>query len=258
MAPDADPDWTVAENSVQYIKFSKSCLLDDGCMPEFSVAFRVVNARKCPFYEADQWFVLTSQAVRVPAGHPACLILVREMTGLLFPLMEGGASGFVEERKNVYTCGGCTGLIKFQIEDQPAEPERTVGDAGREAGIDLHREPAREPEKKGSVISGLLEEISPTELFQFFHMHQKTGKLLLQVPAGVGRVAFREGAIIGAKFGDLENKDAVFALLGEHRGRFSFSAGIPPTLHEVEGIGDFMMLLMEGIKRLDESKGGEH
>lgn len=223
-------------------------------MSEFSVSLRVVNARNCPFYVADQWFILTSQAVQVPTGHPACLVLVREVTGLLSPLLEAAGSDFAEERKHVYTCGGCTGLIKFQIEDPPEDLGRTAADAGREAGAELHRE----TEKKGSVISGLLEEISPTELLQFFHMHQKTGKLLLQVPAGVGRVAFREGGIIGAKFGDLDNKEAIFALLGEHKGRFSFSAGIPPSLQEVDSIGDFMMILMEGIKRLDESKGGEH
>lgn len=120
----------------------------------------------------------------------------------------------------------------------------------------MQRDLGRDSEKKGSVISGFLEEISPTELFQFFHMHQKTGKLLLHVPDGVGRVAFREGAIIGAKYGDQEGKDAIFALLGQHKGRFSFSSGIPASLLEVEGIGDFMMLLMEGIKRLDEAKGG--
>ena len=224
-------------------------------MTEFLVSFKVVNARNCPLYEAGQWFQLTSQALRVSAGQPACLLLVREVTGMLVALMSAAENNFAEERANVYTCGGCTGLIKFQIEDPPEGLEKKTGDQFRETGSDFQREPGREPEKKGgNAISGLLEEISPTELLQFFHMHQKTGKLLLHVPDGLGRVAFREGAIIGAKFGEKENKEAVFALLGEHKGRFSFAAGIPPALQEVEGIGDFMMLLMEGIKRLDEGK----
>jgi hypothetical protein len=225
-------------------------------MTDFSVSFRVVNARNCPLYEADQWFILTSQALRILGGHPTCLLMAREVTGLVITLTEGMENGFAEERKNTYTCGGCTGLIKFQIDDLPEGLVRKSDEHGREAVSDYQRESAREQERKGgSVISGLLEEISPTELLQFFHMHQKTGKLLLHVPSGVGRVAFREGAIIGAKFGERENKDAFFALLGEHKGRFSFVSGIPPSLQEVEGIGDFMMLLMEGIKRLDEGKG---
>lgn len=226
-------------------------------MTDISVSFRVINARNCPFYEVSDWFDLTDQALQVPAGRPSCLVLVREVTSLLFTLDSGAESGFVEERKNLYSCGGCTGLIKFQIEDRPDVLVKKSADSVREAGPDFSRvDPAREAEKKGgSVLSGLLEEISPSELFQFFHMHQKTGKLLLHVPAGVGRVAFREGVIIGAKFEEKENKEAFFALLGEHKGRFSFVSGIPPSLQEVEGIGDFMMLLMEGIKRLDEGRG---
>lgn len=226
-------------------------------MTDISVSFRVINARNCPFYEVSDWFDLTDQALQVPAGRPSCLVLVREVTSLLFTLESGAENGFVEERKNLYSCGGCTGLIKFQLEDRPEELVKKSADSVREAGPDSSRvDPAREAEKKGgSVLSGLLDEISPSELFQFFHMHQKTGKLLLHVPAGVGRVAFREGVIIGAKFEEKENTEAFFALLGEYKGRFSFVAGIPPSLQEVEGIGDFMMLLMEGIKRLDEGRG---
>ncbi|HBI14896.1 MAG TPA: hypothetical protein DDY20_05190 [Desulfobulbaceae bacterium] len=226
-------------------------------MTNSSVSFRVINARNCPFYEVNDWFILTSKALRVPAGYPSCLILVREITGLLLTLSSGEESGFAEERKNIYNCGGCTGLIKFQIEDPPDGQENKSADPLRETGPDFSQgDSAREAEKKGgSVISGLLEEASPSELFQFFHMFQKTGKLLLYVPSGVGRVAFREGAIIGAKFEEKENEEAIFALLDEHRGRFSFVAGIPASLREVKGIGDFMTLLMEGIKRLDENKG---
>ena len=65
-------------------------------------------------------------------------------------------------------------------------------------------------------------------------------------------MAFRDGAIIGAKFMEHENKEAVFALLRENQGRFNFVKGIPSSLLEVEEIGDFMMLLMEGIKQMDE------
>jgi Domain of unknown function (DUF4388) len=232
------------------------CRTGEG-MTDFLVSFRVINARNCLFYEVNDWFMLTSQALRVPAGGPSCLILVREVTNLLFTLESGAESGFVEERKNVYNCGGCNGLIKFQIEDLPEGQEKKTANPVREAGFAFPQgKSAREAEiKGGSVLSGLLADISPSELFQFFHMHQKTGKLLLYVPSGVGRVAFREGAIIGAKFEEKENKEAIFALLDEHKGHFNFVAGIPASLQEVEGIGDFMMLLMEGIKRLDESKG---
>ncbi len=228
-------------------------------MSDFSVAFKIVSERACPYYAADDLFVLTGQSVQVPIGHPSCLILIREMTDLLFSTIAPAvATGFEELKSETYNCGGCTGLIKFQIEDNPEAIEQ-VG-AIPTTGSSREKESRGPSEKqKGKkdeiVVTGQLHEISPSELLQFFHMHQKTGKLALDVASGVGRVAFREGAIIGAKFLEYENKEAIFALLRENQGRFSFVNGIPSSLLEVDDIGDFMMLLMEGIKRMDETEG---
>lgn len=219
-------------------------------MKQFSVAFTVTSERSCPLYREGDRFLLTSLAVRTPPGRPACLILVRELTNLLLVLAQA-ADGFADQRRETYNCGGCTGLIKFRVAGEAEGPEQDGQDSAMEAG----RKAVAEKERKtGTIVSGTLEGISPSELLQFFHMHQKTGKLILEVPGGTGRVAFREGAIIGARFKDKENKEAVFSLLGEQTGRFSFVAGIPPSLAAVEEIGDFMMLIMEGIKRLDEKK----
>ena len=218
-------------------------------MKHISVAFTVTSERSCPLYKTGDRFVLTSLSVTMPPGRPACLILVREFTGLLLALAPSAAEGFADERLETYNCGGCTGLIKFRLDDLPESPEQ----GGDDATAEQRREDVPEKERKsGTIVSGTLDGVSPSELLQFFHMHQKTGKLLLQVPGGTGRVAFREGAIIGARFEDKENREAIFSLLGEQAGRFSFVAGIPSSLAAVEEIGDFMMLLMEGIKRLDE------
>jgi len=220
-------------------------------MEHFSVAFTIISERSCPFYKVGDWFVLTSQSVLMPSARPACLILVREFTNLLLVLAPEAEDGFVAQRRETYNCGGCTGLIKFQIDDQPEGLEQGRHPPAVETGQGTVPEKER---KSGAIVSGTLDQISPSELLQFFHMHQKTGKLLLQVPGGAGRVAFREGAIIGARFENKENKEAIFSLLGEQKGRFSFVPGIPPSLTTVEEIGDFMMMLMEGIKRLDEKK----
>lgn len=231
-------------------------------MSDLSVVFKVISDRNCPFYSEGNLFVLTSQAVHAPYGHPSCLILVREMTNMLFnTIMPAAATGFDELKNQMYTCGGCTGLIKFQVEDNP---EGLVGDtvaAGRDRPEDTGKAEnnpdgrQRNANQEGVAISGLLSEISPSELLQFFHMHQKTGKLVLDLAAGTGRVIFREGAIIEAEFLKKKNKEAVFALLREDQGSFSFVSGIPTSLQKIEDIGDFMMLLMEGIKRMDEDEG---
>jgi len=226
-------------------------------MDNFSAAFKVINERNCPFYSVDDWFVLNNQSVMVPAGSPACLILVREFTNILFSIAPDAETGFAEQRDHVFTCGGCTGLIKFQIDDLPENGEEFVRKPKQSTKEETKEAGGAQSRKSGVVVSGSLEEISISELLQFFHMHQKTGKLLLDVATGAARVAFREGAIIGARYQEKEGKDAIFAMLGEKKGKFSFVSGIPESLMEVDDIGDFMMVLMEGLKRLDESGEGK-
>ena len=222
------------------------------------MAFKVVSERNCPYYAVDDLFVLTGQAVQVPIGHPSCLILIREVTNLLFNIIVPAVGTGLEALENeMYNCGGCTGLIKFQVDNNP-EALLLGGSVlpVEEASKTVDNGAGKQTRKQdGVVVSGQLSEISPAELLQFFHMYQKTGKLVLDVTDGIGRVAFREGAIIGAKFMEHEDKEAVFALLREHQGMFTFVNGIPEALLEVDEIGDFMMLLMEGVKRMDEGEG---
>lgn len=226
---------------------------------DFSVGFKVVSERNWPFYSIENLFVLTSQSVQFPLGHPSCLILVREVTNLLFSsIVPALGNGFEELKRRHFSCGGCTGLIKFQIEDDPANVDQA--DAVLSPLESQEEEANRFLKKSGEklsdvVINGQLSEISPSELMQFFHMHQKTDKLFIEVTKGTGMMAFREGGIIGANFMEYENEEAVFALLREQQGKFSFYNGIPDSLIDIEEIGDFMMLLMEGIKLMDESGG---
>ncbi len=206
-------------------------------MTTFAVAFDIVHERNCPFYCDKDGFVLTDQAVSLPAGRPSCLILVRELTSLLFTLLPHAATEFAEQRDTVFTCGGCTGLIKFRLGELTAESgEQTVA------------------EDDGAMISGRLDAISPLELLQVFHMHQKTGKLLLDVPAGRGRISFREGALIAARFGEMDNQEAIYALLREREGDFHYVPGLSPALMDARELGDFMLILMEGCRHLDEAE----
>lgn len=206
-------------------------------MSTFAVAFDIVRERNCPFYCDNDGFVLTDKAVNFPAGRPSCLILVRELTSLLFVLLPHAATGFAEQQDTVFTCGGCTGLIKFRLGELAAESgEQTV------------------VEDDGVMISGRLDAISPLELLQVFHMHQKTGKLLLDVPTGRGRISFREGALIAARFGEMDNQEAIYALMREKEGRFDYVPGLSPSLMEARELGDFMLILMEGCRHLDEAE----
>ncbi len=201
-------------------------------MTQFSAVFDIIEQHGCPFYNVNDRMVLTDKAVSLPVGRPSCLILVRAVTELLFQLLPAATMNFVEYQDTVFTCGGCTGLIKFTL-GNPGEEENDEG----------------EP-----VVTGRLDAISPAELLQVFHMHQKTGKLLLDMESGTARVTFREGAVVAARFEELDNQEAIYAMLSERKGYFRFITGLPESMMNSRELGDFMMILMEGLKRLDEGE----
>ena len=210
-------------------------------MNTFKASFEITHVRSCPIYSQEDCFILTDKAVQLPLGRSACLLLVRELTGLLFALLPQASSGFVNEQKTIFTCGGCTGLIKFQLTDKP------VADS-------LLAQAAAVPVNGSSVISGRIEAIVPAELLQVFHMHQKTGRLIMNFGDKSARVTFREGGLLAARFDDLDNQEAVYAMLSEKKGEFHFLPGLPEALMTAREIGDFMMILMEGLRRLDEGE----
>lgn len=200
-------------------------------MKKFSAAFYITDERGCPFYNVDDRMLLSDKAVFLPVGRPSCLILVRAVTELLFQLMPAAVNDFSDYKETVFTCGGCTGLIKFKFGKLPSGLMDDEGDP---------------------VVSGRIDAILPAELLQFFHMHQKTGKLLLDVEGGTARVTFREGAVIAARYEELDNQEAVYALLAQQKGYFRFLPGLPKSMMKSREIGDFMMILMEGLRRMDE------
>jgi len=210
-------------------------------MDTFRAPFEIINVRNCPLYSQDDCFLLTDKALELPMGRLSCLILVRELTTLLFSLMPHVATNFAEQRDAVFTCGGCTGLIKFRLTDKFVATVVKKGFAGIQ-------------ENSESVISGKIEAIVPAELLQVFHMHQKTGRLIMEFENGSARVTFREGGLLAARFEDLDNQEAVYAMLAEKKGTFHFIPGLPDALMKTREIGDFMMILMEGLRRLDENE----
>ncbi|MBM9536847.1 DUF4388 domain-containing protein [Desulfobulbus alkaliphilus] len=210
-------------------------------MDTFQASFEITHVRHCPIYGLAECFILTDKAVKMPLGRSSCLILVRELTGLLLTLLPHESTQFSEFREQVFTCGGCTGLIKFKLNQKAVDPHAIT--------------PAEaDPGKNESVMSGHIEAIAPAELLQVFHMHQKTGRLVLAFASGAARVTFREGGLLAARYEDLDNQEAIYAILAEKKGTFQFFPGLPDILMKTREIGDFMMILMEGLRRIDESE----
>lgn len=103
-----------------------------------------------------------------------------------------------------------------------------------------------------SGISGSLSEMPPSELFQTLNLNRKTGVLNLSLTKGQAKAVFREGSLIRTAYDNKEGKPAFFTILRETKGRFKFLQGLPPEDVNTPELGDFMWLLMEGIRRIDD------
>lgn len=122
----------------------------------------------------------------------------------------------------------------------------------------LTRSNAARRQEVAFAMSGTLQEMPQVELFQIFHMNAKTGVLTLELPQGEARISFREGCIINATYAGEKNQEAIYRIIAEKRGgRFKFSAGLSPQEMKAAEIGDFMKLLMDGIRRVDEENSGD-
>ncbi|QTA87367.1 DUF4388 domain-containing protein [Desulfonema magnum] len=119
--------------------------------------------------------------------------------------------------------------------------------AGRMAEINMARS-----EEFASGMAGKLSEMPPSELFQTFNMNQKTGVLTLKLPDTTAYLSFREGGLVSVKYDGKEGEEAFFELLKLKRGRFKFIPGLSAEEMEASEVGDFMHLLMEGLRRIDE------
>ncbi len=356
-------------------------------MKNISANFTIVKEKNCPLYKVDERLQLSEKTLSCPKGKEMCLILIRDLTELLFTFLQEQPFDLDRYAGKVYNCSGCTGLIKFSLvhADDPAEPlsrreaaaravpridaslQKAYGNivncpllqalpadqlesmlglfqeivlndgailirkgeknyniyivgegelivesggvhlatlaAGEICGemsylgadvavstvkarnnakvlaiagdlfggllgnngevqaymaqllaARLRRSDAARARDFASCMSGRIAEIVPAELFQIFHMHQKTGVLSLDLPDGQAKVSFREGCIINAGYGDKANEEAIFKILAEKRGFYRFTTGLSAKEMKAAEIGDFMMLLMEGVKRVDEEQ----
>lgn len=109
--------------------------------------------------------------------------------------------------------------------------------------------------KSGNFSSGMtgrLDEISAVDLFQLINTARKSCRVDLVVKSGRAVVLFSEGEIVYAQYLKLRNKEALFALLKEKKGRFSYTRGVSDKVAQMPILGGFMGLMMEGLQKIDE------
>ncbi len=104
-----------------------------------------------------------------------------------------------------------------------------------------------------SGVVGSLTDMPPAELFQALNINQKTGTVDITLPGGNARICFRNGEPVSARVGDLTGDKAFFRLLEQRKGRFRYTASLSDAENRMPALGDFMWLLMEGARKLDEA-----
>ena|SRR5438477_13188833 len=106
-----------------------------------------------------------------------------------------------------------------------------------------------------SVLRGELDKVGLPTLLTILDMEKRTGILILQRPRQLGRLHVRDGQIIRARVEGQRRQsgpEAVYQLVTWTEGQFEL------WLAEVEGRDELRQptsfLLMEGLRRLDESR----
>ncbi len=116
---------------------------------------------------------------------------------------------------------------------------------------------AARTEEYAAGVSGQLDEVNPGELFQMFNENRKTGVFELRLPLGKALITFSDGAIIRAEYAGKKGKEAFWAILREHTGSFKFTSCLALEDMGADSIGNFMGLLMEGMRLIDEENATE-
>ncbi len=107
-------------------------------------------------------------------------------------------------------------------------------------------------EELSSGMVGQLADIPPLELCQMINSNQKTGRLKLEVGQEKASLLFNEGELVFARFNAKEGREAFYDILAINDGRFKFTHGLTRKEMDMDVLGGFMGMLMEGMKRIDD------
>lgn len=107
---------------------------------------------------------------------------------------------------------------------------------------------------EGATLAGNLQDQGVAELVQFIDLSNQTGSLNIETPKGTGKIFFERGKLYAASFGGKRGQEAVWELLGAKEGTFRFQKLHEADLGEREIFADNYAIILEGLRRFDESK----
>lgn len=101
-------------------------------------------------------------------------------------------------------------------------------------------------------VRGDLQQIGILDLLQLLSMNRRSGSLSITTQAGAGEVRLADGEVVDAVYRRLEGEKALYRLLGENEGVFSFASGTGQSLRRI--VLPTRTLLLEGMRQIDETK----
>jgi hypothetical protein len=101
-------------------------------------------------------------------------------------------------------------------------------------------------------VRGNLQQIGILDLLQLLSMNRRSGSLSITTQAGAGEVRLADGEIVDAVYRRLEGEKALYRLLGETEGVFSFASGAAQSLRRI--VLPTRTLLLEGMRQIDETR----
>lgn len=108
-------------------------------------------------------------------------------------------------------------------------------------------------EEPGGGLRGAIELMGAPAVLQICNLNQLTGVLLARRGSQSLRIGFRHGQVVSATGPDKRGADAVFDFIGWPQGQFEFDRDAV-VAEAVPIREDFNALLLEGCRRLDETR----
>jgi response regulator RpfG family c-di-GMP phosphodiesterase len=112
---------------------------------------------------------------------------------------------------------------------------------------------ARQRSARG--VSGALREMPLPDVIQVLSRTRKSGLLKVSTAGYTGEIQIGNGSIYNATFMNLHGEEALFALLALDDGEFALDPSFVPSARAIHGSTE--QLLLEGMRRIDESTLGE-
>ncbi|MBI5049095.1 MAG: DUF4388 domain-containing protein [Deltaproteobacteria bacterium] len=103
-------------------------------------------------------------------------------------------------------------------------------------------------------IKGRLKDMSLIDIIQVLYMGRKTAAVNIGSEQGAGRIFVENGNVVHARFREVSGENALYNLLAWKDGDFEVEMDVKPEERTISGSAE--ALLLEGMKRLDESKQG--